>query len=539
MIKKKFVIFLVLICIIAIISLLALSGCASNISISELSQYDIILSSYSSKEIISLGSQIKDLVYNESVKEPTVLCAYNEKESHDKEILVGNTDREESKQFFGKLRYGDYGYAVIDGKITVGGLTDEDTVKALELLLNDIKEKKTAGESFDSDTFVKIKGEYKTDNYKIGSLQAKSLAIIHPDNPLQCENVYAYWIAEAIGRISGYPVSVYAESDYEEGLRDSVILIGGVENTFGIEVPGKLSKDEICIVEGEKELYITSGSGYSLNFAVQHFLDEIKNGNENGIEAPSVRKTVFRDTRAMSFNILGYDTDISYRKNDVIEMILKYMPDSFGIQEGVPEWIEILEDELKIYMCVVDHKNGEDGTTNAVFFLSEKYTLLEKDTFWLSDNPNKVSHYGGSSYRTMTYATLRNAETGQIYTHVNTHLDTSNEDIRSAQTNVMLELTENIDGSIIITGDFNSTNSEMCYQSIMNKGFINSAEMAAETDSAFTYHGYDGIDGDVTIDYIFTNDAINILKYHVCNEKINGRFASDHHPLYIEFNVSD
>ena len=56
----------------------------------------------------------------------------------EKEILIGETDRDESRAFLSALRPWQWGYALIDGKICIAGHNVENTGLALEKFISDI-----------------------------------------------------------------------------------------------------------------------------------------------------------------------------------------------------------------------------------------------------------------------------------------------------------------------------------------------------------------------------------------------------------------
>ena len=77
------------------------------------------------------------------------------------------------------------------------------------------------------------------------------------------------------------------------------------------------------------------------------------------------------------------------RTNRVLQMITKYMPDSFGVQEATQQWLDIFERELgDEYGVVAQMRDGaEDSEASAVYYLKEKFELLDSGTIWLSKTP--------------------------------------------------------------------------------------------------------------------------------------------------------
>ncbi|MGI6270570.1 MAG: hypothetical protein ACOYKJ_08585 [Candidatus Howiella sp.] len=143
----------------------------------------------------------------------------------------------------------------------------------------------------------------------------------------------------------------------------------------------------------------------------------------------------------MSFN-LRYDTtshgamSTSVRGPHLLSLIAGYDVDSVGFQEATNDWMRYLRPEMEKlgygYVGVGRDSGTDDvnatGTGNEfspVFYKTEKYRLIEGDTFWLSETPDQKSGtaWNASNTRICTYAVLENRETGERYIHFNTHLD--------------------------------------------------------------------------------------------------------------------
>ena len=74
-------------------------------------------------KIAGVATEKSDDFYREGVPEL---------EMKECEILIGGTNRPESKKFLSGLRSDDYGYALIGKKLVIAGRTEANTVKAIE-----------------------------------------------------------------------------------------------------------------------------------------------------------------------------------------------------------------------------------------------------------------------------------------------------------------------------------------------------------------------------------------------------------------------
>ena len=89
---------------------------------------------------------------------------------------------------------------------------------------------------------------------------------------------------------------------------------------------------------------------------------------------------------------------------------------------------------------------------------------------------------------------------------------------------------------MIITGDFNCESSTTEYKTIVSSGVVSSSAVAEKKKGGATFHNYGS--SSKIIDFIFVDPAkVHVLDYTVCNEKIDGDYASDHHPVCIDFYV--
>ena len=67
---------------------------------------------------------------------------------------------------------------------------------------------------------------------------------------------------------------------------------------------------------------------------------------------------------------------------------------------------------------------AEKGEFMAVYYLRDRFELLDSGTFWLSETPDKVSRgWDGACNRTVTWVELKDRKSGKEFFYFNTHLD--------------------------------------------------------------------------------------------------------------------
>ncbi len=250
------------------------------------------------------------------------------------------------------------------------------------------------------------------------------------------------------------------------------------------------------------------------------------------------------DVRIVSFNLrcVGTgNTSVAYRQSLLITQLLEVDADSMGFQEANIEWLTLLKEGLKDYDYVGRTRFDGNflGEASPVFYKKDKYNLLDSGTFWLSKTPDRVGSkdWGSQNIRVCTYALLENKETGLTYVHMNTHLDHISSLARENQMQVILDRMQNYinEYPVVLTGDFNDGVGSVTYKKAT--GVFTDARVAAPvTDNTPTYHGY-GVTKSL-IDFVFINDKVEPLVYHVIDDKLKDVYLSDHYGIYSDLKIN-
>ena len=166
-------------------------------------------------------------------------------------------------------------------------------------------------------------------------------------------------------------------------------------------------------------------------------------------------------------------------------------------------------------------------------YRTDKYELVDSGTFWLSDTPDEFASKFSLSFcpRIATWAVLENKETGEAYTHINTHLDHVLESVRVKQVKVLEAKINELLGNgypLVCTGDFNTKEGADAYKE-MSTCLKDTKYLAKESDNGATYINY-GLNPFETrpIDFIFVSDGVEVYSYKIIDEKIADMYLSDH-----------
>lgn len=247
--------------------------------------------------------------------------------------------------------------------------------------------------------------------------------------------------------------------------------------------------------------------------------------------------------RIMSFNVRCSNVGLRswrMRAPDVCTTIRNGMPDSFGVQEATDNWMEYLDKNLTEYGHVGIGRDDGSGEHSAVFYLKDKYDVIDSDTFWLSPTPEVSSKGWDAAFRRVcTYAVLKNKESGLTYVHINSHFDHIGVSARSNSVDLILKKAEEFgDLPVVFTADMNVTQGSEDYVHITS-GVLRDAKFdAPDTMDNRTFHDSKSEAAENRIiDYILINSHFNAKVYRVVTEQIDGNPPSDHHPIYADLEI--
>lgn len=219
-------------------------------------------------------------------------------------------------------------------------------------------------------------------------------------------------------------------------------------------------------------------------------------------------------------------------------------PELIGTQELNSSWLESLGTLLPEYESYAVKRGGDDDESrsemNGIFWLKNRFTPLEKDTFWLSQTPEKESRFTytdengeeqeAGCNRICTYAVLSDNVTNKTVIFLNTHLDNSSEEARLCGSKLICEKIKELrekyaDAAVVLSGDFNQTSDSDVYKNITE--VLNDTTDQNKARATWQDWGYTDT-GDQPIDFIFTScEGIN---YQVLDYKGDG-YISDHYGI--------
>jgi len=257
--------------------------------------------------------------------------------------------------------------------------------------------------------------------------------------------------------------------------------------------------------------------------------------------------------RVMTFNI-RVDTILdgfhgwSNRREMVCRTISRFRPGILGLQEPLRHQVDDILQALGDYALIgVGRKDGKTkGQYSCILYRTDRFSLLDSGTFWLSDTPETPGSitWGNFWTRICTWARLANRWTGRAFYVYNVHLDNISQRSREKSVQLLSGRIHDRDykDPFIVTGDFNAGEDNVAVRFLKGQTVdgLGKAPLAMKDtyrllnphlDKVGTQTGFMGIGGNKKIDYIFAGPHIKVLQAEIMRIDYNGRYPSDHFPV--------
>ena len=220
-----------------------------------------------------------------------------------------------------------------------------------------------------------------------------------------------------------------------------------------------------------------------------------------------------------------------YRADLQIANIASVKPDIIGFQEVTAMHYNFLTNALKGYDNVIQYRtDGKFAEACPVFYRSDRFTLKDKGSFWLSETPEVMSKdWGSACYRICSYAVLTDKASGKDFVVFNTHLDHISDEARINGIHVVLDKIKQF-GNLpsIIMGDFNADEASDTYKAATAL-FDDAKYRADDTEKGATYQCWGSHLDDENIDYfMISKTKIKVDTYQIIDNTYDGVYPSDH-----------
>ena len=232
------------------------------------------------------------------------------------------------------------------------------------------------------------------------------------------------------------------------------------------------------------------------------------------------------------------------RRDRVANYIREKAIDVVGMQEVLhPQLLDLLERLPQYDYVGVGRADGKTrGEYSPIFFLKDKFEVLDKGNFWLSETPDVPGSKGWDAAieRIASYAKLKDKATGKIFMAVNTHFDHMGVMARRESAKLIMRKIQEIVGNrpAVVTGDFNVTEDDEAYVTMTTDAFrMNDAYhmTANHTGTVYTFQNFlriSPLECD-KIDFIFLTPAIRVKHSHI-EVQSPENILSDHNPHWAD-----
>jgi len=277
-----------------------------------------------------------------------------------------------------------------------------------------------------------------------------------------------------------------------------------------------------------------------------------------------------------TYNLRNHNSSDSIQGNGWLQrypyiagMVQFYDFDIFGTQECFLEQLQNLGEALPDYSYIgVGRDDGVNkGEHSTIFYRIDKFELLDKGDFWLSETPEKPSiGWDAVLPRICSWGHFKYKKTGFEFLFFNLHMDHVGKIARVKSAYLVLDKVAEIGKGLpaILTGDFNVDQSHKSYKAFTEKGLL--LDSYAISDLTYASNGtFNGFKTDSytdsRIDHIFLTPSFHVKKYGVLtdtyrSESTGGkaienldcpteleikdyqaRVPSDHFPVKIEIEI--
>ena len=251
------------------------------------------------------------------------------------------------------------------------------------------------------------------------------------------------------------------------------------------------------------------------------------------------------------FNIITYNIRMNtsgdgvnawpLRKDKVASLLKFHKADIFNVQEALPEQM----DDLTASFPDFDHVGvGRDdgkraGEHMAVFYKKSRFEKLTDGMFWLNEATEKPGFgWDAVCNRTVTWIKLKDRITKKSFYVFDTHFDHRGVKAREESAKLILRKIKEINKEglpLILTGDLNLIKESDPVQLILKE--LADARDKSQTPPYLPNGTSGGFEVKVmsrTIDFIFINGKVKVLRFGVLSDSFGVYYPSDHLPVLAE-----
>jgi endonuclease/exonuclease/phosphatase family metal-dependent hydrolase len=238
------------------------------------------------------------------------------------------------------------------------------------------------------------------------------------------------------------------------------------------------------------------------------------------------------------------------RREAMVKYLKETKADLIGLQEVLPNQRDYLAGELTEFsLYSAGRDDGEKGEATPVLYRKDRFELVDKGSFWLSDTPDKPGSKGWDAAlpRVASWVKLQDIWAEKLLLFVNTHFDHRGPNARLESAKLLVKKIDELDGEgadtlpVILTGDFNCTARQEPYKVLVaDAASVGSklldaqhASKAPHTGGDSTSNAFRELRPGAKIDFLFVR-GLSVASHAIDDPRVEGRFVSDHQPVRAE-----
>ena len=213
--------------------------------------------------------------------------------------------------------------------------------------------------------------------------------------------------------------------------------------------------------------------------------------------------------------------------------------DVLGVQEALKNQLADISSALPEYAVYGKGRDdGKDGGEHsAIYYKKDRFKLLKKGDFWLSETPDKPGKGWDATCcnRICSWVYLEDLQSKKKFYAFNVHFDHQGVVARVESAKLMLKKIKEIagDAPVLLTGDFNGGRDSEWYKTLANSGAVADVHGAVKFPYAnnSSANGFRTPRGESVIDHIFMSKQFAASKWGILTDTYYGKFPSDHFPI--------
>jgi len=232
----------------------------------------------------------------------------------------------------------------------------------------------------------------------------------------------------------------------------------------------------------------------------------------------------------------------SQRARVAANLIKFHQYDIFGVQEALKNQVDDLVKYLPDYdQYGLGRDDGKDaGEHSSIFYRKDKFKLLKKGDFWLSETPDKPGKGWDAKCcnRICSWVQLQDVSTGKKFFYFNAHFDHEGEIARIESGKLVIKKIKEIANGTpaVFTGDLNGGQTSEWYLTLANSDLLTDTYKQVKepyvNNASFNAWGKN-LEGYEIIDHVFVTKGFTATRWGLLTDTYHGKFVSDHFPVLV------